>query len=275
MRHEINPNLLTKKVRVVLVGAGGTGSQVLTKLAKMHFAMLGLGHPAGLHVIVCDDDTVTPANIGRQMFSPADQGHYKSVILVHRLNVFYGLDWQAAPCRINALNTNADLVIGCVDTRQGRRDIHEYCKHARTSYWLDCGNGQDDGQVILGEPLQNYEHKKSRPMRLPTVVEFFPDLLDTTIPESDDVPSCSLAEALEKQDLFINDMMATAGMKLLWNLFRHSGVEVHGYFINFRAAVPMASLAVDPDVWRQMIPRKLRAVKRKTEPAAETKAVAA
>ncbi len=59
MIHHIESRLLTRAVNVVLVGAGGTGSHVLRRLANMHLAMVELGHPAGLDVVVIDPDTVS------------------------------------------------------------------------------------------------------------------------------------------------------------------------------------------------------------------------
>ena len=55
-------------VTVFIIGAGGTGSQVITNLARMDTALQASGHP-GLHVTLFDPDTVTQANIGRQLFS--------------------------------------------------------------------------------------------------------------------------------------------------------------------------------------------------------------
>lgn len=48
----------------------------------------------------------------------------------------------------------------------------------------------------------------------------------------DNTPSCSLAEALEKQDLFINQGVATFALQLLWQFIREGGLNIHGYFIN-------------------------------------------
>ena len=64
-------------VTVFVIGAGGTGSQVVTCLARMGMALQALGHP-GLHVTVFDPDTVTGANIGRQLFSEAETGLNKA-----------------------------------------------------------------------------------------------------------------------------------------------------------------------------------------------------
>ena len=74
MIHNIESRLLTRAVKVVLVGAGGTGSHVLRRLANMHLAMVELGHPEGLDVLVVDPDTVSKTNVGRQNFWPSDVG---------------------------------------------------------------------------------------------------------------------------------------------------------------------------------------------------------
>ena len=50
-------------VTIHVAGAGGTGSQVITNLARMNVALQALGHP-GLHVTVFDPDIITEANIG-------------------------------------------------------------------------------------------------------------------------------------------------------------------------------------------------------------------
>ena len=89
----INPQ---HPVTVNLIGAGGTGSQVLTCLARLDTALRGLGHP-GLFVTLYDSDIVTEANIGRQLFSPSDIGLNKAQCLVTRMNNFFGNDWKAVP----------------------------------------------------------------------------------------------------------------------------------------------------------------------------------
>ena len=57
----INP---TNPITVNLIGAGGTGSQVFTALARMNHALTELNH-AGLFVRLWDDDVITEANLGR------------------------------------------------------------------------------------------------------------------------------------------------------------------------------------------------------------------
>ena len=62
----------------------------------MSMALQALGHP-GLHVTVFDPDTVSQANIGRQLFSETELGLNKAVSLVTRINRFFGYAWTAEP----------------------------------------------------------------------------------------------------------------------------------------------------------------------------------
>src|SRR6266849_33437 len=52
---------------------------------------------------------------------------YPAVVLVNRLNIFWGLDWQAVPANLGPHDRieRADVVIGCVDTRAARAAIRE------------------------------------------------------------------------------------------------------------------------------------------------------
>jgi hypothetical protein len=50
--------------------------------------------------------------------------------------------------------------------------------------------------------------------------------------DDDSGPNCSLAEALEKQDLFINSTLAGLGCNLLWKMFRHEKLEHRGLYLN-------------------------------------------
>lgn len=65
---------------------------------------------------------------------------------------------------------------------------------------------------------------------------------------TDDQPSCSLVEALEKQSLFINRAMALHGLNLLWKLFRTARLEAHGVFVNL-ATDRTSPLLIGPDTW--------------------------
>lgn len=234
-------------VTVNLIGAGGTGGQVLTALARMNHALIALGH-AGLFVRVFDDDTVNTANLGRQLFTTAEVGLYKSVALINRINRFFGTNWKAETLRYekkslsNGNTANAVITISCIDTVQARYDIAEILKYLsknysgrdHVQYWMDFGNSRTSGQVILSTlgKIKQPESKLYQPVEyLPLVTDEFKELLYSSEQE-DNTPSCSLAEALTKQDLFINSALANCGASLLWQMFREGLLFNRGFFLN-------------------------------------------
>ena len=100
--HRIHPELLERQVRVLVVGCGGTGSAVVAGLPYLHQSLVAHGHPGGLHVTVVDGDTISPANCIRQPFARSEIGLNKSIVLVNRLNLFWGLKWEAVPAHLRS-----------------------------------------------------------------------------------------------------------------------------------------------------------------------------
>ena len=244
----INP---TNPVTVNLIGAGGTGSQVLTALARMNHALTELNH-AGLSVRLWDDDVITEANLGRQLFAESELGFYKSVALINRVNRFFGTNWKAETQKFEKddlgklqSNMKSEIYISCVDSVKSRFDIAEILNELKIDksyyrnqckYWIDFGNSQFTGQVLLstiGNIKQPNSEKYETVENLPFITEEFGEILKVSESE-DDTPSCSLAEALEKQDLFINSTLAQMGSSLLWSLFRNGLTENRGFFLNLK-----------------------------------------
>jgi PRTRC genetic system ThiF family protein len=249
--HDLPEDLLRKPVRVLVVGCGGNGSAITGGLPYLHQAMLVHGHRGGLEVTLMDGDIVSPTNCVRQPYSQADIGHSKAVVLVSRINLFWGLEWKAVPAYLSSKTEleRFDVVIGCVDTRSARKLIDQNVTGHRSSvaYWLDLGNHASGGQFILGQPW-NWTNKRSA-MRLRTVAELFPEMVDPEL--DDDAPSCSSVEALERQEPFVNPTLANHALALLARLFRYGSVSTHGAFVNV-AESRVQPLVADPMVWRTM-----------------------
>ncbi len=227
------------KIKVLIVGAGGTGSQVLTSLARINSTLIALQHP-GLHIILMDDDRVSQSNIGRQLFSPADTGRYKCEVLIERTNRFFGLNWEAIPQRFTA-GVNCNILMTCVDNMDTRIQILElfnrYCKNTnhknennKLYYWMDFGNANKIGQVVLGSYPIDQQGLKDTNGLLPTIFDLFPSFKDQKT--TDNEPSCSMAEAISKQDLFVNSILAQFGCDILWKLLKDKVIDVHGIFMN-------------------------------------------
>lgn len=227
--------------QVVVVGCGGTGSALIGGLPFLHQALLAAGRP-GLQVIVADGDKVSATNCVRQPFSESEIGLHKSVVLVNRVNLFWGLNWQASTGYVSEKTQGkADIIISCVDTRAARYQITKSPLFKECTYWLDIGNAADGGQLVLGQP-KNSRNRKTR-NRLPTVAELFPEIIDPLFDNQDDLPACSALEALQRQEPFINQVLAYQALALLARLFRHGEISYQGGFINL-AAGRMSPLSI-------------------------------
>jgi PRTRC genetic system ThiF family protein len=256
--HHIHPELLQRQVRVLVVGCGGTGSAVVAGLPYLHQSLVARGHPGGLQVTVIDGDTISPTNCIRQPFSRSEIGQNKAVILVNRLNLFWGLKWEAIPAHLkpgsyisrsySGDHLRAHVVVGCVDTRAARAAIRDAISNWSTlSYWLDLGNNADSGQFILGEPL-NERNGRSR-LGLWCAWELFPEIVDPGLDDEGE-PSCSAVAALEAQEPFINSTLAQHALALLARLFRYGEISYHGGFVNLATGVTSV-LRIDPQYWKR------------------------
>ncbi len=258
--HRLHEELLKREVRVLVVGCGGTGSAIIGGLPYLHQAMLTQGHPYGLCVTVMDGDTVSPFNCVRQPFSRGEIGLNKGIVLVSRINLFWGLNWKAIPHALTAQTLVApyashgepslrpDIVVGCVDTRAARAIIAKSTAgFSCVGYWLDLGNSASSGQFVLGEP-QNGRNKRSR-TRLRTVAELYSEVVNPAL-DDDNEPSCSAIEAIERQECFVNSLLAQHALALLARLFRYGQISHHGGFVNV-ATSRSVPLAVDPVLWRR------------------------
>jgi len=237
-------SLLDQVVSIALVGAGGTGSALTDQLASLEATLVQLGHP-GFDVTVYDPDRVTATNLGRQRFTRADLGLHKAIVLVHRINLFYGVRWKAHPggAEDSPRGPAPALLLTCVDSAPARIAVARW---ARSEYnptlWLDCGNGALQGQVVLGHLGGE---RSALASRLPNVLDLFPELHEM---KDDDTPSCSTAQALRKQALPVNRVAATIALDLLYSLFRFGRLEHHGaqFTVDPLRVTP---IPIDPKAW--------------------------
>lgn len=256
IEHLLPPDLLGRRpVRILIVGAGGSGSAIVMGLPYLDQAMRAWGHSYGLDVTLMDADTVSETNCIRQPFSISDIGQNKATVLINRINLFWGTRWTSLPNHFHerslerSYDKTPDLVIGCVDTRAGRRAIDAAFDRAlsRSCYWLDLGNNAASGQYVLGQPHNQRNRRKAE--RLRTVSELFPEIIDTDAGESP-LPSCSAIEALDRQEPYINQTLASSALAMLAQLFRYGKLTYHGGFFNARTG-QMSALPVDPILWKR------------------------
>ncbi len=234
--HRTHKRLLSDVFRtsVTVIGAGGTGSHMVHGLAMLDSGLRGIGHP-GLFVTLWDQDAVEEHNVGRQRFAWNDIGRNKAHALIEQVNTAYCLDWKAMPTRMEPFKQKSigNIAITCVDTGKFRNDFQKVFKTltAKASlrelqeehegmnaahYWMDIGNGKDFGQIILGGE------------GLPTCV----DLFGKYPKDEKGTPTCSMADSLKHQDLFINQLVSAHALNLLWSMFRKGVVKRPQVYVN-------------------------------------------
>ena len=238
----------THRITVNVIGVGGTGSQVMQGLARLSHTLKALGKPE-LFVRCYDDDLITESSVGRQLFSEGDIGRFKADVIVERINRFYNTDWESVPCKYDVSNLgiaindehSSNIFITCVDSYDSRFHIkgilEDFLKsrmhniYERPFYWIDTGNSYDFGQVVMGT-VGTIEQPKSKKFE---TVSKLKNIFENNWGAKFDAPnepSCSLAEAISRQDLMINTIVANYAIQLLWQMFRENVIFFQGYFIN-------------------------------------------
>lgn len=234
----------THPISITLIGCGGTGSKLLTRLATINHTLLQLEHP-GIDLVCYDFDKVEPNNVGRQGFLPADVNQNKAFNLISKINTAYGFDWLAYQEKYTAktLKENtSNIIITCVDTIDIRMTLskHNFKNNNRNDYntpfyWMDCGNGKDFGQVILGTLRTIKQPKLDNTVThqtLKNVVDVYGNLKQYNDEATQGISTCSIIESLNKQDLFINDEIGLSAAKIIYKLLTKSMLDFNGVIVN-------------------------------------------
>lgn len=230
-------------ISIAVIGVGGTGSLVIPRLARLDYVLREMGM-AGLHVIAYDGDIIEQNNVGRQNFNKNDIGDYKASNIIQKINMAYGLEWQAVNKYVTGDIPNLNIIISCVDNVDIRNKINNVKNihkvnirqdYKESFYWLDCGNGKDFGQVVLAT-MKDIDQPKSQLFKtqktLPSVIDIYGELSQYNTEEKQGIGGCSMAESLAKQDVFINDEVAIQAVKIVQQLVRNYRISYHGAVVN-------------------------------------------
>ncbi len=235
---------------VVLVGTGGTGSQVARTLCRVVFDLRRRGHHTPALKFV-DPDTVEAKNVGRQMFTDADIGKSKAAVLASRFNLAMGLQIAAYTEPFDAEKHTSrfgSLVVGCVDNHLARLELSKV-----HGLWLDAGNERTGGQVCIGNTSDSAEVqrciKNDHFTHLPNAALLFPQLLESESPAPQSVipaaPAVSCAEQVEagSQALLVNDAVGIVAGEYLYKLLNRLPVTTFLTYIDTEA-LSMRSLPI-------------------------------
>ncbi len=134
--------------RVLVVGAGALGNEVLKNLA-----LVGLGT-----IYVIDLDVVEPSNLSRSvLFRAEDGGRPKAEVAAMRAGEL-NPEIRIIPLHGDAITdlglgafADVELVIGCLDNREARLWVNRQCWKVGTP-WIDAGIQEIQGVVKVFVP---------------------------------------------------------------------------------------------------------------------------
>ncbi len=137
-----------RQARVLVVGAGALGNEVLKNLA-----LIGIGH-----VTIVDFDCIENSNLSRSiLFRASDAGRSKAIVAAEAVR-------QINPdVNIQAINGNVltdiglglvremDVIVGCLDNREARLWVNRMCWKV-TRPWVDGGIQEINGVCKIFVP---------------------------------------------------------------------------------------------------------------------------
>ncbi len=220
---------MTRPVKVVMLGAGGTGGHIAPHLYRLLYA---LDRP--VRFIICDGDVVENKNLVRQNFIPADLGENKAKVLAERYSTVFGMETEYVPDfveteehlkglltpeyfqmrqpghRFPVQVSELVILIGAVDNNKSRQLCHRIFLQAKELIYIDSGNGEYTGQVVCGvcRAFKTY---------YPPIGTVYPDVLEDT----DKFPtelSCAEASVSAPQSIAANITAATAVVDMIYNM---------------------------------------------------------
>lgn len=225
-------------VKIVMLGAGGTGGHIATHLYRLLFA---LNRPS--RFIICDGDLVEEKNLVRQNFTPAELGMNKARVLAERYSGAFGMECEYIPEFIEDAQVLSDLVkprewydyslsrkktvvcreiailIGAVDNQKSRQMCHHVFMQSPNLIYIDSGNGLQTGQVVCGI-------RSSGKMKYSPLATLYPDVMD----DVDKFPtelSCAEASVSAPQSIMANVMAATTVLCMVYNILAEGENLVH------------------------------------------------
>lgn len=245
----------TKKAKhFIIIGAGGNGGYLIPNLLRqisLQNKFLRLENKAQHAVTIIDADGVEDKNLTRQNFIQRDVGSNKAEVMANRYGAAFGVEVNYIPEYLDGekmlksivKGTNGvPVVIGAVDNNKTRAIVHDVFKSTKGMFWIDAGNEEWAGQVVVGYNAGKAVDKaKKEPhlFNMPAVTELFPEILEAT----DKLPhemSCAERAVSNPQNIQTNQtaanlVMGFANTILTANTREGEGLKSHAVVFNIQA----------------------------------------
>lgn len=214
-----------RPVKIVILGAGGTGGYVIPHLYRIAYAS-----ERQTRIIVADGDIVENKNLVRQNFASFDVGDNKAKLLAERYASAFGIETEFVPEFVenedelekllfvetkdrwgNTINLKPiPILIGAVDNNRSRVMCDSVFNKMDDLIYIDSGNGEYTGQVVCGMK------QSGRVMNVP-VAKLYPDILSDTEKFPSELSSAERAVSAP-QSIAANLFASTAITAMLYYL---------------------------------------------------------
>lgn len=254
--------LTVRAVNLYLIGCGGTGGYLAPALVRLAYmldqaikrdATLPSQSPlAGClrawSLTFIDGDKVTPANLLRQHFTPAEVGMYKAEALALRYSAAFGIPIRVVNeyvtadtlCDIIGKRVSGDhlpIIFTCVDNHNSRAQVYDFL-HCRfvPAVWIDAGNELTSGHVVCGYECPDScftlnSLEDGRVSFLPYVVRLFPEILERRDKHPLEM-SCAELSVSQPQVMATNLTAATLAANFAYTLLLYPPLRSHAVFFN-------------------------------------------
>ena len=212
--------------RVVLIGCGGIGSQLLDPLCRY------LAHrpePRPLLVLV-DGDAFEASNLNRQACTRRDLGMNKAEALA-RVARETGIACQAIGERVDETNVGVivregDVVLLAVDNHPARALVDRHVASLDNATLINGGNDETDGNVQLVRRRDGWSVDGH-------LTEIHPEIGAAADAQREQrEPGCQVLAAERPQLIVTNLMVASAMLNALWQVIESGSVPYSEVFLD-------------------------------------------
>lgn len=213
----------SRPVKIVIIGAGGTGGYVIPHLYRIAYAS-----GRRCRVIIADGDIVERKNLIRQNFAECDIGENKAEVLASRYSEVFGIETEYIPDFIESEEQLIEMLevknkfmysqssmpvailIGAVDNNRSRVMCNNVFNKLDDIIYIDSGNEEFSGQVVCGVK------RKGKVISKP-VARVYPDILVDTEKFPSEL-SCAERSVSAPQSIAANVFASTAVVSMLYYL---------------------------------------------------------
>ncbi len=253
-----------KHLKIIIIGAGGTGSFTAQAIARLVFELKMQGK--SVEMVIVDPDRVESGNIPRSNFCAAEIGRFKAQTLAERIALAWGIqvscsnepfDAQKHLKQTSSSYQQLTILVGCVDNHHARSAIHRALEEsegyrssdAASTWWVDGGNGKSSGQVIIGSTTRrldaaSYFSSSTLCNKLPAPSVVHPELLEDQEPgveKSRRGPtSCPDLISLGEQSLNINQRVAVEINEIVTSLLLTSSLKRFASYFDLESGTSRA-----------------------------------